>query len=65
MKYRVVINGKDLGQTDFWQAPTELIAEALEKGIISEEDLSHPQQITPVETNVPMPSQEHVPAAEE
>ena len=57
MRFHVIVNGKDLGSTEHWQAPTELVNAALEKGIINDEDLKGPQVIEQLSTVSQVPTQ--------
>jgi len=63
MIYHVTINGIDLGQTMSWQAPTELVEQAVKEGRLTEADLAGEHKVVVVDRSPP-PPQEHVPAAD-
>ena len=63
MIYQVIINGIDLGQTMSWQAPTELVEQALKDGILTPEDVAGEHKILTIDRSPP-PAQEHIPAAD-
>jgi len=63
MIYHVIINGIDLGQTKAWQAPTELVEQAVKEGKLTEADLAGEHRILTIDRSQEPPI-EHVPAAD-
>ena len=59
MKYHVVVNEIDLGYTEVWQAPTELVEMALNAGKITQADVDGDHSITLIEEH-PEPAVENV-----
>jgi len=53
MKHRVTINGKFLGETEIWEAPTALVERALADGLITPEEADLEHVIETIDTGVP------------
>ena len=55
MRFRVIVNGKDLGESNNWETAADFVQRCLEENKITHDDLNGPQNISVVETDATPP----------